>query len=130
MRTLSLCMRRLNDHNRLFVILDQLRHCLFQIRESAVPEWIIGKSDQVKILESCLKGTVKPLFQIDLPSALVEMDHNLHLIFSGCSPRTADSGIYKLYHFCIIRQLSVRKQKAASDLISDLNNIRQNVLLF
>ena len=41
-----------------------------------------------------------------------------------------DSGIYKLYHFCIIRQLSVRKQKAASDLISDLNNIRQNVLLF
>ncbi len=78
-------MRRLNDHNRLFAILDQLRHCLFQIRESAVPEWIIGKSDQVKILESCLKGTVKPLFQIEIPSALVEMDHNLHLIFPAAA---------------------------------------------
>ena len=116
-------MCRLNDHNRLFIIPDQLRHCLFQICEGAVPEWIIGKSDQVKVLESCCKGTVEPLFQIEIPSALVEMDHNLHLIFSGCSPRTADSGIYKLYHFCIIRQLPVWKQKAASDLISDTEQV-------
>ena len=114
---------RLYDKNGLSVILCQSMHGIPQIQICPMPEGIIRQTYEVKVFQSGFKRFFKPLVEPAVSAALIQMNHNLHLLRIRHCPCTSDSCIDQFHHSLIVGQLTLRKQQSASDFVPDLYHI-------